>query len=591
MRPNLPSFMLTAFLLISLFAAFASATPFTDAVQQNDPARLDSLLAGEDAAKQMNRKDESGFTPIHYAVELNFRTPLSSLIRAGVDLEVEDPWGRTPLMLAATRGDAEVTGYLLRRGAVAGAADDAGMKALHYAVISGSDAVVDTVLSREINIDAVTDRDQSPLTIAIIHEQNDLASHLLELGANPNLRDDQGMGPLHHAVVTGNSELVSTLLNQFADVNLLTETGMTDKSLEEATALHLAIAYNHPEMIEQLVSAGASTRVANKRAETPLMLAINQAPGTVVSRLLAAGASMQNPGGDRTPLSLAIKRGDVALVSTLLDYGARLDQSLPSGDMPLLSAVRLSDTEMVKMLLSRGAQSDTTASRDYPLEVALQDGHFGLATQLLDAGANPNRIYAPHSASAFSRSTPRTPLSIAVNANSLRQTRLLLDHGADVNVQVADWSQSLLEQAVSGAELPIVRLLIAEGSRVTEQSSMNADAIGLAIKRGYPYLREVLMATGFNPAAADRNGNSYLHLAMDRPDDARLVIVLVASGVDVSQVNVDGRTALHDAARRGKADMVLALLNTGADPTMLDNQSKTALDIARGGAKTVLLTY
>lgn len=126
---------------------------------------------------------------------------------------------------------------------------------------------------------------------------------------------------------------------------------------------------------------------------------------------------------------------------------------------------------------------------------------------------------------------------------------------------------------------------------MTSHTDISEDAVGLAMAKGYPFLREVLKAEGFNPATTDRDGNTYLHVATDQSDDARLVKALLAVGLDVNQVNADGRTPLHDAARRSRAEMTRALLIAGADPTMLDSDSKSALDVARGGAKTVLLTY
>jgi ankyrin repeat protein len=590
MTRYLSAWTVTAFLLILSVSTIASATPFTDAVMENDPVWLDSLLTGEDAAKQMNRKDDSGYAPIHYVINMDLRTQLSSLISAGVDLEVEDPWGRTPLLLSAARGDAEVTGFLLRRGAETAADDDAGLTALHYGVISGSDATVDTMLTWGLSVDAVSDRDQGPLTLAVIANQPDMVNRMLTLGANPNLRDETGMGPLHHSIVTGNAELVTVLLDQFAEINLLTGTGLPDKSLEGATALHLAIAYDHAELAEQLILAGASTTIANKQGNTPLMLAIRQAPGSFVSRLLVAGASQDNPDNDATPLTLAIELGDAALLSSLIDHGADLNKSLPNGDLPLLATVRRHDLDLVNILLVRGAHPDTTADKQYPLEIALVDGRSQIALALLESNANPNRIFAGTSG-AFSRSAAKTPLSIAVKANSLPMTRLLLDHGAAVNLDVTDWDASLLEQAVVDADLSVIRLLVAEGASITPHTDLAEDAVGLAMKRSYPVLREVLKSEGFAPEGADRDGNNYLHLLTEKSDDARLIIALVAAGVDISKTNASGRTPLHEAARRGKAEMTRALLEAGADATMLDSKSKTALNLARGGAKTVLLTY
>ncbi|MCB2213135.1 ankyrin repeat domain-containing protein [bacterium] len=583
------SLLITALIIVS-FSTSTFATPFTEAVQANDEAALDTLLAGEDAAKLMNRTDESDMAPIHYAVELNLRALLSKLVKAGADLEVEDPYGRTPLLLAADRGDAEVTGYLLRNGAASDAEDDAGFTAMHYTAMSTSVATMDTLLSWSANVDATDDLDRGPLTSAVLARQPEMIDKLLLAGANPNLRDKNGMGPLHHAVMIGAGDVVAELVKQFSDIDMLTGTGLADDAWEGATALHLAIAFDNNELMEQLIAAGASTAIANRKGDTPLMLAIRQAPGSTVTRLLALDASQENVDGDETPMSLALERGDVALIGSLVDHGAKLDVPLPSGDLPLLAAVRMNNPELVEVLLERGARADTTAQEEYPLELALVNGNLTIAARLLDSGANPNRVFAPYSTSVFGTAVPRTPLSIAVRANSLPLTRLLLDRGADVNQTVPDWDQTLLEQAVEKADLPLVRLLVAEGAAITPHTDPSEDSVGLALTRGYPYLREVLKADSFDATATDRNGNSYLHLATANVDDPRLIRLLAASGTQVDATNAKGSTPMHDAARRMRGDQVRVLLQLGADATMLDAESRTALDVARGGAKVVLLT-
>ncbi len=582
--------LLIVTLITVIFSTPSYSTPFTEAVQANDEAALDTLLAGEDAAKLMNRTDESRMAPVHYAVELNYRALLSALVKAGADLEVEDPYGRTALLLAADRGEAEVTGFLLRNGAEIDAADDAGYTALHYTAMSTSVATMDTLLSWSTNVDATDDLDRGPLTSAVLARQPEMIYKLLLAGANPNLRDKNGMGPLHHAVMIGAGDVVAELVKQFSDIDMLTGTGLADKAWEGATALHLAIAFDNNELMEQLIAAGASTSIANRKGDTPLMLAIRQAPGSTVTRLLALDASLDNVDGDETPMSLALSRGDVALIGSLVDLGAKLDVPLPSGDLPLLAAVRMNNPELVEVLLERGARPDTTAQEEYPLELALLNGNSTIAAQLLGSGANPNRVFARYSSSVFGTAVPRTPLSIAVQANSLPLTRLLLDRGADVNQTAPDWEQTLLEQAVEKADLPLVRLLVAEGAAITPHTDPADDAVGLALTRGYPYLREVLKAEGFDATTTDRNGNSYLHLATANVDDPRLIRLLAASGTQVDATNAKGATPLHEAARRMRGDQVRELLQLGADATMLDAESRTALDVARGGAKVVLLT-
>jgi len=60
------------------------------------------------------------------------------------------------------------------------------------------------------------------------------------------------------------------------------------------------------------------------------------------------------------------------------------------------------------------------------------------------------------------------------------------------------------------------------------------------------------------------------------------VQMCVSLGMDVNQANSMGVTALMGAANRGSDDIIRYLVDQGADLTMQDNESRTALDWAKG---------
>ena len=45
----------------------------------------------------------------------------------------------------------------------------------------------------------------------------------------------------------------------------------------------------------------------------------------------------------------------------------------------------------------------------------------------------------------------------------------------------------------------------------------------------------------------------------------------------ISKQDLDGRTALHDAAKAGREDVVRILIDAGADPSQTDNEGKNPL--------------
>ena len=106
----------------------------------------------------------------------------------------------------------------------------------------------------------------------------------------------------------------------------------------------------------------------------------------------------------------------------------------------------------------------------------------------------------------------------------------------------------------------------------------------LAARLGrWQHLRDLLAASA-DPDAPDADGRTPLLTAIDawpkRRDLARAVYVLMDEGADPDRPADNGDRPLHRAALHGRADVVRALLDDGADPRPRDGENKTALDYA-----------
>ena len=55
----------------------------------------------------------------------------------------------------------------------------------------------------------------------------------------------------------------------------------------------------------------------------------------------------------------------------------------------------------------------------------------------------------------------------------------------------------------------------------------------------------------------------------------------IAGGVRVNRANRDGHTLLMAAAEKGDAELVLMLLDRGADPAAIDKKGRTARSLAQ----------
>ncbi|KAL6845403.1 hypothetical protein ACP4OV_024898 [Aristida adscensionis] len=129
-----------------------------------------------------------------------------------------------------------------------------------------------------------------------------------------------------------------------------------------------------------------------------------------------------------TPLISAVLHENVAVLRYLLDCGANPDKVDNEGRCPLHIAVGTGNCEMVKLLLAKGAYIDPLSNDGTPLHVAAGKGKAGAMKILLDHDADCNKTYVKRGVDGM------TPLWTAMNAKSLECVKLLVDAGADVNL-------------------------------------------------------------------------------------------------------------------------------------------------------------
>uniref|UniRef100_A0A0D9Y1S6 Serine/threonine-protein kinase BSK1-like TPR repeats domain-containing protein n=1 Tax=Leersia perrieri TaxID=77586 RepID=A0A0D9Y1S6_9ORYZ len=126
----------------------------------------------------------------------------------------------------------------------------------------------------------------------------------------------------------------------------------------------------------------------------------------------------------KTPLEQAIAGGHLPAVRYLIDHGADIHVERERNITVLHTAAKKGRTEIVKLLLSRGAHVDGKSNYTTPLYLAATKGYESTVRVLLEYKADPNKAVA---------SGRETPLAAALSATSLPCVKLLIQAGADVN--------------------------------------------------------------------------------------------------------------------------------------------------------------
>ncbi|KAI3855880.1 hypothetical protein MKX03_011535 [Papaver bracteatum] len=145
---------------------------------------LDELLGDGLPAIVRNTIDGDGRAAIHCAAAGGRVNILKYLIEEmGVEIDVKDGKGETPLSWAAIEGRLAAVDYLLKMGANPEIPDDLNCNPLHHAAMKGHKDIIPLLLSKGINVD-VTNEFGSPLQYAVTAGKQDTAKVLLDHGAN-----------------------------------------------------------------------------------------------------------------------------------------------------------------------------------------------------------------------------------------------------------------------------------------------------------------------------------------------------------------------------------------------------------------------
>ena len=159
---------------------------------------------------------------------------------------------------------------------------------------------------------------------------------------------------------------------------------------------------------------------------------------------------------------------------------------------------------------------------------------------------------------------------------------LLIRRGAIVNCQASDGITPLLMLMDND---PTRRIKSIE-TLIKHQADVNLPENGdgwtpflMSADWNSKALLRIMIKNGANIAARLKDGRSALML-MARQDDLE-PISLILQKSEINQTNNSGETALFIAARKGNIDVIRMLLDAGASLNILNNDKKSALQVAK----------
>jgi ankyrin repeat protein len=243
---------------------------------------------------------------------------------------------------------------------------------------------------------------------------------------------------------TGNVEAAELLVKHGAKVDAKERWG-------GQTALMWASARRHPQMMQFLISKGADVNASSIDRDYQ-------------RHVTAEGRPKNLDSGGFTPLLYAARENCAACVKVLLDNKADINLPDPDGVSPLLLAIMNTNWDLAKQLITAGADvNEWDMFGEAPLFTAIglrnqvtsgkasidplnETKGIAIVRLLLERGANSNMqlFFRPANVRGATNTRGSTPLIRAVNNADMEVMKLLLEHGADVNLMMADRQTAIM---------------------------------------------------------------------------------------------------------------------------------------------------
>ncbi|XP_033210258.1 putative ankyrin repeat protein RF_0381 [Belonocnema kinseyi] len=307
----------------------------------------------------------------------------------------------------------------------------------------------------------------TPLHIAVSKNNFELVRALLHNNANPKRENNCGLTPFQVALKNNFKHIAMILLNsatlldicswpaypdpEFADqiFNACLNRGNVDlnqRDFENRTSLHFAALYGRDNQVKQLIQLGANVNLKSSDNETPLHMAARKRHVETVEVLLNFGAY--------------VNYATNAFQATPLHYVCEVGKYPPD---PKVTKFRDPEwyeksEKIMKILLKRRANvkiRDIFGKTALHYAVGVMNYRPGMVSPLLDAGADVNAtgkegltpiFYAINEMILwmlikrgaeinYVSKKEFTPLSHAIKVSNSAMVEILLENGADVNIQ------------------------------------------------------------------------------------------------------------------------------------------------------------
>jgi len=288
---------------------------------------------------------------------------------------------------------------------------------------------------------------------------------------------------------------------------------------------------------------------------------------------IAGKGAAGKPTGKLDEFIKAAKNGDLSAVEKAVNGGQAVNEVCPFTSFSAVSAAASGGhDEVLNFLISNGGCVDKSEYNHFPpIHAAAAKGCDSSALILLEAGADVD---------VLEDMLGQAALHAAIDRNQVGMLSTLIGRGADVNVATKIGVTPLGHASAKG-DPECVQALLANKAALRTESDKGVSPLGAAVNKGSVEIVKMLLDAGAPVDASAQYG------ALDTKNE-EIENMLLDAGSNPNSLNLDGKSALHQAAQYGSTEICAYLADQGHDVNLKDAKGFTPLmEASQGGHKGV----
>ena len=534
---------------------------------QNGHTQIVELLLKEKVDPNILKKD--GWNAFMLACRNGHTQIVELLLKEKVDPKVQNKDGWNAFMLACRNGHTQIVKLLLKEKVDPNVPDKDGWNAFMLACQNGHTQIVELLLKEKVDPKVQNKDGWNAFMLACLNGHTQIVELLLKEQVDPNVQDKDGWNAFMLACQNGHTQIVELLLKEQVDPNVQDNNG--------SNGLMLACQEGHTQLVELLLKEKADPNVQNNNQFTPLLIACSRKIVNlkIVQLLLQYGA---DPNAKihitgATPLFVAVNFGQPEICRELIKAGANVSETFSMPPQPFSNAnirVPISGNRQIIYNLSTGAVTFINSSGSSSVLCNLKQLKFTLiqcATAMFALNEGKEKY-------------------LQLMKQGVMNIGKISSFGMEIDSKEI---MELLSQVSIDKRLEVIKVLSLKCPDNDPYTLMIAASCGqtqivdLLLKAGYDPQKPLSSSTTFKQFTKSFQQVAKLDIAYPSLVAAcieghlEVVKLLLREIHDLNHQQETGETFLMLACAYGHKDIVLTLLENGADPIICDNKGNSAL--------------